>query len=66
MRAVKAILTAAGNLKRVMLNDDEDVVYGLADVELHEFLFCSRFCRNMFSSDLKFAEHKKYIANQKV
>jgi dynein heavy chain len=39
MRAVKAILTAAGNLKRVMLNDLEDVVClrALMDVNIPKF-----------------------------
>ena len=39
MRAVKAILTAAGNLKRVMLNDTEDIVClrALMDVNIPKF-----------------------------
>ena len=39
MRAVKAILTAAGNLKRVMLDDPEDVVClrALMDVNIPKF-----------------------------
>lgn len=39
MRALKAILTAAGNLKRVMLDDKEDVVClrALMDVNLPKF-----------------------------
>lgn len=39
MRAVKAILTAAGNLKRVMVNDLEDVVClrALMDVNIPKF-----------------------------
>lgn len=49
----------------VVLDDEEDVVYGLADVDMHDYLFCSRFCRQMFTSNLKFAEHKKYEADRK-
>lgn len=39
MRAVKAILTAAGNLKRVMLDDTEDIVClrALMDVNIPKF-----------------------------
>lgn len=39
MRALKAILTAAGNLKRLMLNDKEDVVClrALMDVNIPKF-----------------------------
>jgi hypothetical protein len=50
----------------VVLDDECDVVYGLHSAEMAEFLFCSRFCRDMFSHDLKFAEHKKYEANRKA
>lgn len=39
MRALKAILTAGGNLKRVMVNDPEDVVClrALMDVNIPKF-----------------------------
>lgn len=39
MRALKAILTAAGNLKRVMIDDKEDVVClrALMDVNIPKF-----------------------------
>lgn len=39
MRALKAILTAAGNLKRIMSNDTEDIVClrALVDVNIPKF-----------------------------
>jgi len=41
MRALKAILTAAGNLKRVMVKDVEDIIVlrALNDVNLPKFTF---------------------------
>lgn len=40
----------------------EDVVYGLQATD--EYWFCSRFCRTMFQSDKKFAEHKEWVKNE--
>lgn len=35
----------------VVLEDDNDVVYGLYDDEFIEFMFCSRFCRGQWNID---------------
>lgn len=54
MRAVKAILTAAGNLKRVMLDDSEDVVClrALMDVNIPKFTFNDVPLFSSITSDL--------------
>jgi len=54
MRAVKAILTAAGNLKRVMVNDAEDVVClrALMDVNIPKFTFNDVPLFSSITSDL--------------
>ena len=54
MRAVKAILTAAGNLKRIMLNDLEDVVClrALMDVNIPKFTFNDVPLFSSITSDL--------------
>ena len=45
----------------VKLDDELDVVYGLYEYNASdEIVFCSRFCRDMFISDLKFGEHRAW------
>jgi dynein heavy chain len=54
MRALKAILTAAGNLKRIMLDDTEDVVClrALMDVNIPKFTFNDVPLFSSITSDL--------------
>ena len=54
MRALKAILTAAGNLKRVMADDTEDVVClrALMDVNIPKFTFNDVPLFSSITSDL--------------
>jgi hypothetical protein len=40
----------------------DDIVYGLVDSD--EYWFCCRFCRDMFKSDMKFAEHQEWEKGQ--